>query len=717
MREPGRTVVRGVAGCAAILAAICGSTEVSCGDSPPAAPPPEPRVLFDAGGQVTDVAVSADGELVAALTTWGTVRIASATTGAKVRDLPLRASSKRGLSFSAGPPLSVVTWADAGTKGPVANRWDAVTGAKRPSLEPAYEREANAGTGDLVGLMGAPSVPAATNVVYAIWSRGVQSCIAVHDAQTGVIVGRQALSDRQLDLSQGLPTLYTGIVASTDGRIVVAIARGILGEPSMRVFSATAGGHQLTSRGTFKGAAMSCVDGHIVGLAVTDDGAGLVAMCSDRTASSSGEAATLACISTSTGQRLWERPVANDGWIFRSTAGEVVAMSHGGGLELTEIRTGSVASRLPLPANVLDGTVALGPGAARVFAATSEGKVVVWDVVGKDGAAPPQAPAPAAAPEVVFRKQGVVTALAVAPDESLVVTGSPGGDVRVLDVASRSEARALRGHRESIESVAFLGNDTAWLMTWSSKRLRVWNPLTGFLRKELVAPDKDASEFFSVHAAPSATAHVVAVCGNSLDDVILWDGDGTSRTLTKMRRLWLGNMSLSRDGTRLGAMLRAPGATLGREAGARGFGVFDARTGDTLWSRDRFRRDMLEAEERELDRMTWIATRFTPNGERFLRLANDRDGGHVRSNATENGVAQWSVDLPGVNVRDVVFRSDGRALLVTNSVPQILDTRAGTAVPAAELPSNVSCAAFAPKSGALYLGLTDGSVVRTSLSR
>ena len=115
----------------------------------------------------------------------------------------------------------------------------------------------------------------------------------------------------------------------------------------------------------------------------------------------------------------------------------------------------------------------------------------------------------------------------------------------------------------------------------------------------------------------------------------------------------------------------------------------------------------------------WFTCRFTPNGERLLRLGNDGTpaAGQVRSSRATDGAPQWSLEVPGVRLADVTFAPDGRALLVTNGRPYDLDTRVGEARAAEDLPKTTVCAEFAPRSGTLWLALADGTIVRAARSK
>ena len=689
MRDLGRTAVRGIDRYTVALALLCGISAAEGGDGEL----PKARVLCERFfGPISALNVSDDGKFLA---TFEGVR-------ESVRIIDAASGRESLAEYDGGNPLLV----------------DVTSGLKIPRLESPFPRADDFN----------PTPPAVPTTVatcptrsfaYALWRNADRQCITTNDVRTGRIAGRYVV-DRNAasDPGESQP-LYSRLAVSRDGRTVVALA--CTQPTAMLVLATSAGGADLEAKNSLTGEAMGWTEGLIESAAVTDDGRAIVgSVCP--LARAGGEE-SVACWSTATGKRLWERTDVGTRPRRHATAGRVVAISRGDNIEVFDVTAGGRGTRLMLPPGVRPVEVALGPAGTRLYAGVfgnhaMSGQLLVWQISADLLGTPPEAPpagtgtSEASASDVVFRQTVAATALAVAPDESLVVTGSPEGDVHVFDVASRKKVRALKGHKERVTSIAFVGSDPAWLASCSDRRVRVWNPATGSLRKELVAPDKDTSGRDSTQAAASAASHVIAFRANDGFEAILWDGEGTNRTLPRSSIFRPFALSLSQDGTRLGAMSGWVGG-----GNANGYGVIDLRTRKALWSRDLMRADAIESEAKDVVGKNWIATRFTPNGERFIRIANSDEGAHVRSSAPSNGVPQWSLDLPGVTLRDLVFRSDGRALLVTDSGLQILDTREGKAEPASGLPHSVTCAAFGPKSGALYLGLSDGSVVRTSLGK
>jgi WD40 repeat protein len=314
-------------------------------------------------------------------------------------------------------------------------------------------------------------------------------------------------------------------------------------------------------------------------------------------------------------------------------------------------------------------------------------------------------PAPPAPPTVVFRLQKPPSALAVSPDDSLLVVGAGDGGVHVVDLGTGKELRSLAGHRTSIGCVAFLGGDAEWLMSFSADRLRVWNPKTAFLRKEFAKTAEGEGTQPPAWVAASPASHAVAFV-RRFGSATVWEADKTMHPLGETSMLDSCCLAWSPDGFRI--------AEIGASPVGGGFGVYDARTGKAVWERPGAAGTMVPSDDADFSRFAWIACRFTPNGGRLLRLANDKfgDDGHVRANDAATGAPQWTCDLKGDRVIDLVLRADGVALLLTAAGPRDLDTQTGEQSTAADLPKTVACAAYAPKSRALFLGLSDGTVVR-----
>ena len=382
MRNAGRAVVRGVSGWIVAAVLLAASADVRCGD--PEAP--KPKLLYEVvDDAVFSLTVTADGKHVAARIGDGVLRLVDATTGKKVRDI--RFGGVRGAprtALSAGPPPSIVRW--VAMEAPAI--WDAVSGAKRAAIDDPLAAKSSPASSSHVRLYGL-AVPSAGSLVFVLWSSADETCIASHDTRTGRVVGRLDLKRDTSGKLVGFSSATTSLAASFDGRTLVALGGGPLGERMMRVFQVSADGKQIDERKTFDGKAMSWSAGDIDDPAVTDDGSALVGtLRPESLGRTEARDDTVACWSTETGERLWTRQATSRSLTPSVTSGRLVALAQRDAVELVDVRSGTTVLRVPMPTPKPPDAFALAPAARRLFAATGDGKVFVWDTAAAADAAP-----------------------------------------------------------------------------------------------------------------------------------------------------------------------------------------------------------------------------------------------------------------------------------------------------------------------------------------
>ncbi|MEZ6015186.1 MAG: protein kinase [Planctomycetota bacterium] len=78
--------------------------------------------------------------------------------------------------------------------------------------------------------------------------------------------------------------------------------------------------------------------------------------------------------------------------------------------------------------------------------------------------------------------------LAYSPDGALLAVASRGGQVRLIELATRTEVLRLSGHRSWVRSVAFLGDGSRLVSTGSEGDVRVWDTITTAQKRALMTP-------------------------------------------------------------------------------------------------------------------------------------------------------------------------------------------------------------------------------------
>jgi WD40 repeat protein len=95
--------------------------------------------------------------------------------------------------------------------------------------------------------------------------------------------------------------------------------------------------------------------------------------------------------------------------------------------------------------------------------------------------------------------QGLVTALAFAPDGKTLVSGSDDNTVKLWDVASGKELRTLRGHAAPVRSVACSPDGKTLVSGSWDRTVKLWDVASG---KELRTLQGHASDVASVAYSP-----------------------------------------------------------------------------------------------------------------------------------------------------------------------------------------------------------------------
>jgi RNA polymerase sigma factor (sigma-70 family) len=198
--------------------------------------------------------------------------------------------------------------------------------------------------------------------------------------------------------------------------------------------------------------------------------------------------------------------------------------------------------------------VALSPDGKTIASAGAEKRIRLWDAA--SGKEFPQ----------VQEHQSAVWALAWAPDGQALLTGSSDMTLRLWGAAAGEERRVFRGHEHYVEFVAFSADGKhAASSGYMDCSVRVWDAATGKQLHKL--PEPSAGRFFAVAFSPDGRT---VAAGGERGAVLLWDvetGKERKRLPTK-ERVWPQSLAYSPDGALL-AM-----------AGNKAVRLWDAASGD-----------------------------------------------------------------------------------------------------------------------------------------
>ncbi len=263
----------------------------------------------------------------------------------------------------------------------------------------------------------------------------------------------------------------------------------------------------------------------------------------------------------------------------------------------------------------------------------------------------------------------------------LVVTGHGDGSVRIWDAASGREIRRLKGHQNSVRSVAFSPDGNALASGSEDNTVRLWDPRSGDNLKTLEGHQNSVR---SVAFSPDRNA---LASGSSDNTVRLWDPrSGDNLKTLEGHQNWVRSVAFSPDGNALAS---------GSEDNT--VRLWDPRSGDNLKT--------LEGHQNSVRSVA-----FSPDGnalasgseDNTVRLWDPRSGDNLK---TLEGHRDW--------VRSVAFSPDGNALASgsDDNTVRLWDPRSGDNLKTLEGHQNwVLSVAFSPDGNALASGSSDNTV-------
>jgi WD40 repeat protein len=155
----------------------------------------------------------------------------------------------------------------------------------------------------------------------------------------------------------------------------------------------------------------------------------------------------------------------------------------------------------------------------------------------------PDGPDPCAI-RVLTGHSSAVSALAVAPDGSWLVSASNDQTIRIWDVATGTERAMLAGNTSGVRALA-VAPDGSWLVSASNDHaVRIWDVATGTERATLVG---HASEVCAVAIAPDGSW---LASGSDDQTVRIWDiATGAERTVLTGHTGWVRAVAIAPDGS------------------------------------------------------------------------------------------------------------------------------------------------------------------------
>ncbi len=187
--------------------------------------------------------------------------------------------------------------------------------------------------------------------------------------------------------------------------------------------------------------------------------------------------------------------------------------------------------------------VAFDPGAATVVSASLDGSLVRWDVRGGEPMGRPLA-----------GHESAVAAVAFHPGGSQLASGDLGGGVRLWDPATRQATGTLDGHRDAVWSLAYSPDGKLLATASFDETLRLWDPAIGEPHGD---PYEVGSPFIGNVAFGPDGARLACIGGAALpsqgdSEVVVWHlGGGEPRRFTAPGRGKLAAVAFGPDGRML----------------------------------------------------------------------------------------------------------------------------------------------------------------------
>ncbi|KAJ6538178.1 quinon protein alcohol dehydrogenase-like superfamily, partial [Mycena vulgaris] len=255
-----------------------------------------------------------------------------------------------------------------------------------------------------------------------------------------------------------------------------------------------------------------------------------------------------------------------------------------------------------------------------------------------------------------------VTSVAYSPDGTHIVSGSNDNTVRVWDAETQTQIRApLRGHTDWVQSVAFSADGTHIVSGSDDSTVRVWDAET---QTQIGAPlEGHTSEVTSVVFSPDGT---LIVSGSRDNTVCVWDAETHTQIGAPLRghTSWVQSVAFSSDGTHI---VSGSSDNTGHTLMVNSVAFSPDGTHIVSGSNDNTVR-VWDAETQ-----TQIGASLEGHTSEVTSVAFSADGTHIVSGSDDNTVRVWDaetqtqigVPLKGhtLTVNSVAFLPDGTRIV------------------------------------------------------
>jgi len=417
------------------------------------------RTLEGHSSWVSDVAVTADGELAVSASDDNTLKVWDLETGRTLRTLEGHSARVLGVAVTPGGRRAVSASADKTLK-----VWDLETGGVLRTLE-GHSAEVS---GVAVARDGKWAVSASDDSTLKVWDletgrtlrtlkghfSGVSTVAATADG-TRAVCGFRGYWLEVWDLETGRALRILGshsdsvtcVAVTPDGKWAVSGSN----DNTLEVWDLGAGGAHLTLRGHSDG---------VLGVAVTPDGKRAVSVSWDNTLRV-WDLETGGVLRTLKSGSLSDRAVA-----VTPDGKRAVSASNDKTLKVWDLETGGTQHTLEGHSAVVY-CVAVTPNGKQALSASMDHTLKVWD------------PETGRALRSLEGHSAAVYSVGVAPDGKLAVSGCRDGTLKVWDLESGAALRTLEGHSAAVAGVAVMLDGKRAVSASYDKTLKVWDLETG----------------------------------------------------------------------------------------------------------------------------------------------------------------------------------------------------------------------------------------------
>lgn len=416
------------------------------------------RFISEAGTALLAVAVSPDGDRIAAGGSDGSILMVDASNGQRLAVFRA-ADEARALAFSPDGKTLL-----AGTRNGQTESWDVARGTRTWSVHSddgetnaaawtpdgsliltggrdGAVRAWNAADGSARGELGRHGGPI-HDIATAAHGSATLAASASRDHTVRVWdVGRRRL----LNTLEGATSVVRGVAFGAGGRLVAAVSH----DKTARVWELPSGRSRLVAEG---------FEDEMLSVALSPDGRTLAAAGWDGRVTIWDVEAAVPLVALTHQSPVWKVAMGPDGRFLAS-------VTEGGRLRAWDLA--SARSVLAVPERTFVWSLDLSPDGRRAATSGTDGAIRVYDLVS------------GTLERTLRGHQDIVGTVAFAPDSRALASSGFDGTVRVWDLAAGREARLLAGHRGFVRTVTWSPDGTRLASGGSDETVRVWDVASG----------------------------------------------------------------------------------------------------------------------------------------------------------------------------------------------------------------------------------------------